>query len=290
MRGPLLLALLMLPAAHAAAQDAQAPTSNAPPGGADHSLFDPVPADQLRDMDTDRPNLSNTPHTVDAGHLQIEAGLIDYQRDKDGSDLDKSWTWGEVNLRLGVLDRLELNLDVTPWTVDRERDGTTHSHAHGFGDLVVGGKLNLWGESGDDPWSSGLAIQPQIKLPTAAHDLGNGHVEVAVMVPFQMALPAGFHLGLQPTLSRVRNSANKGDVTGYQGAAAIDHDLIGQLDVYAEYSYSDTSEHGQPSQQTLDLGGLLPIGKNLQLDSGVMIGLNHAAPDVEWLAGVSARF
>ena len=29
-------------------------------------------------MDTDRPNITNTPHTIDAGHLQIEAGAADY--------------------------------------------------------------------------------------------------------------------------------------------------------------------------------------------------------------------
>src|SRR5262249_26269675 len=45
-----------------------------------YTLFNPVPADQLRQMSTDRPNITNSPQTVDAGHVQIEQGFLDYAR------------------------------------------------------------------------------------------------------------------------------------------------------------------------------------------------------------------
>ncbi len=63
----------------AARGDAPATTAATQPADkGQYTLFNPTPADQLRGMDTDRPNKTNTPHTIDAGHLQIEIGGFDY--------------------------------------------------------------------------------------------------------------------------------------------------------------------------------------------------------------------
>ena len=256
-----------------------------------YTLLDPVPEDALRTMATDRPNETNTPTTIDAGHLQIEAGVIDYAHDNDDGDRQRTWGYGELNFRLGVLDRLDLNIVIEPHQVIHDNDRSIGSDrgARGFGDIMVGGKLNLWGDDGaGSTWSTAFALQPQIKLPTAALGVGNRRVEYALAAPFQMVLPVGFNLSVQPSLLRLRNSGNDGYVTGYEGAVAIDHD-IGLLDAYAEYVADDTSENGQPSQQTLDLGGTLPLGHNLVFDTGVNLGLTKASPDFKWLTGLSLR-
>jgi hypothetical protein len=46
-----------------------------PPDKWQYNLFNPTPTDLLSGMDSDRPNITNTPHTIDAGHLQIETGV-----------------------------------------------------------------------------------------------------------------------------------------------------------------------------------------------------------------------
>ena len=49
--------------------------------GADKSsytLFNPTPDRLLRDMTTDRPDVTESPFTVDAGHIQIESNLFGY--------------------------------------------------------------------------------------------------------------------------------------------------------------------------------------------------------------------
>ncbi len=38
-----------------------------------YNLFHPTPKDSLREMDPDRPNVTESPYTVDAGHVQYEA-------------------------------------------------------------------------------------------------------------------------------------------------------------------------------------------------------------------------
>lgn len=50
-----------------------------------YSVFKPVPRDSLREMETDRPDVSESPKTVDAGHFQIEADLFRFQRQKKGT-------------------------------------------------------------------------------------------------------------------------------------------------------------------------------------------------------------
>jgi hypothetical protein len=255
-------------------------------------LLAPVPLmaqsspDGLREMQTDRPNATNSPTTIDPSHLQLEVGAFDTSIDRQGGDRDREWSLGELNFRVGVLSALELNVLVQPRLVSAQRVGGVSMRSRGFGDLTIGGKFNFWGNDGG---ATALGIQPQVKLPTAANGLGNGHAEFSVGLPFTAKLPAGFDLSLQPTLSRVRNEDNTRTVTGYQGAAAIDHDL-GPINLYAEYVYDDTSEHGAPNRQTLDLGGVLKLSRNLVLDSGVFIGLNHATPDLEITTGGSVRF
>jgi hypothetical protein len=127
-------------------------TPTAPAATPPYTLFNPVPADQLRSMDTDRPNVTNTPHTVDAGHLQIETGFIDYAYDRSRFDGDtirsNDLGFAESDFRLGVLSNLELNAVIDPYQLDQQRDEKTRRsvNADGFGDTIAGAKFNLWGD------------------------------------------------------------------------------------------------------------------------------------------------
>jgi len=269
----------------------------APPSKWQYTLFDPTPSDQLRGMDTDRPNVTNTPHTIDAGHLQIETGVIDYtlyQNHTPGTNLrSDDFVFGEFNFRLGVLNNLEVNAVVNAYEMDRTRDhlaGVT-TYASGYSDTSVGAKLNLWGnEGGDAVWTSALAIQPQFKLPTAQDGLGNGHFEFIVLFPFLVNLPQGFHLGVQPAVSYERNSTDSGYVTGLQNSISVDRVMLGNLDVYLEYASDVTTEQHVKAAQTIDVGGIYQLTNNIALDSGVNFGLNDQTPNLEVLAGISVRF
>ncbi len=105
-----------------------------------------------------------------------------------------------------------------------------------------------------------------------------------------MNLPAGFHLGLQPTFSDERNSTDTGYVAGWQNSISIDRVILGNFDVYLEYWMHCTTEAHQESQQTLDVGFTFPINNNIVLDTAVNLGLNKASTTFECLAGISLRF
>jgi hypothetical protein len=271
----------------------QVPTAG---GESPYSLFAPTPISQLRDMDTDRPNITNTPHTVDAGHCQIETGVIDYTYYRErspGTDIQSDeLSIGQFNLRVGILPNLELNVEVDTYETNRAEDYSirTASRASGPGDTVLGGKLNLWGNKEDDSAGyTALAIQPQFKFPTGRNGLGNGRFEFSVAVPFLTNLPSDFHLGLQIEASMERNSNNTGYVAGIPSSISLDRVVLGSLDVYVEYANELTSEKHVTAPQTLDLGGTYPLGKNIILDAGINIGLNRSTPNIEALAGISFR-
>jgi hypothetical protein len=274
-----------------------AASAPAAPDKSQYTLFNPTPREAMRDMDTDRPNKTNTPHTIDAGHLQLEAGLGDfvYARDKaSGNDtLTDTWETGQFNLRVGIVNNLELNAAITSFIAQRFHDYATGqtTHQNGFGDTVVGGKFNVWGNDGaDGPWATALAIQPQVTLPTARHGLSTGHVQLSVGVPLLVNLPNDFHLGLQTTPGCVRNSSDTGYVADWQNSISVDRVVFDKLDLYVELWSDVTSESATKGQATLDTGVTYPLTANISLDTGVNFGLNNASPTFEWLFGVSVRY
>jgi hypothetical protein len=295
---PILIALLTcVPLCRADEPETTTQPTSQPPDKWQYTLFNPTPADQLRGMDTDRPNVTNTPHTIDAGHLQIETGIIDYSyfRDRSASNniREDDFSFGQFNLRLGVLNNLELNAVVNAYDRADSHDyaAGTSLHTGSFGDTTIGGKLNLWGdESGDSTWETALAIQPQFKFPTSRDNVGNGRFEFSVAAPFLMNLPADFHLGLQPGVSYERNSADTGYVTGFPTSISLDRVVVGKLDVYLEYACDPTTERHVKMTETLNIGGTYPLTDNIVLDGGVNFGLNSASTTIEAVAGISVRF
>ena len=241
----------------------------------------------LRDMEPARPNETDTPSTIDAGHVQFEIGALDISRERERGEDAREWSVGEIAMRVGVLDNLELAVTFQPHIGQSERIGQARQSATGFGDVIVGAKVNLWGNEGDT--ATALTIRPQLTLPTAAGDLGAGQAEASIALPFTATLPAGFGLSLQPTLSRQAAQDNDGTVTGYRAAAALDHD-VGAANLFAEYVWEDTGESGQPASQVLNLGGTAQVTGNLVLDAAVGIGLNAGADDLRFLTGASVRF
>lgn len=288
-----IIALPLLSAPSLAWADSDSPAVDKSP----YDLFHPVPDDALRGMDTDRPNITNTPHTIDAGHVQIETGLYDashfHDRTHGGDTVTDTLTLGHINARLGVTNRLEINATIDSYNRVKSTDNPAGQTTRfsGFGDTIIGGKLNLWGnEGGDDPWTSGFALQPQVELPTAQSGIGNNHVEWTVGAPFLINLPEGFHLGLETALGQERNAANSGYAVGWQNSASVDHVIFGAVDVYLEYAVHATTEKSTQPQQSVDIGVTYPITDSLAIDSGVFIGANKATPGIEWTSGVSFRF
>lgn len=55
-----------------------------PPDKSSYSLLNPTPRELMREMSTDRPDATESPYTVDAGHFQAELSFFDFSRSDEG--------------------------------------------------------------------------------------------------------------------------------------------------------------------------------------------------------------
>jgi hypothetical protein len=256
-------------------------------------LFNPVPTELMREMSTDRPDKTESAYTVDAGHFQIEADILNYTYDRynAGRTATRSESVGiaPINLKAGLLNQVDLQLVVESYTSTRYHDLTTgvvEKH-RGFGDITARVKWNLWGNDGG---STALALLPYVKLPTNQDQLGNNSVEAGIAIPLAVELPHGWGMGVMPQFDVVRNGASGGHHAEFVNCITFGHDIAGDLAGFVEFFSNVSTESGAEWIGTVDLGLTYGLTKDIQLDAGVYIGVTRAADDFTPFVGISWRF
>lgn len=262
-----------------------------PPDKSVYHLFNPTPREWMRELSTDRPDTTESPFTVDAGHVQFEMSFVDYTHDRTNSagETRRILAVAPLLVKFGLTNSIDLQLGIDPYTLDRTTDratGTT-STTDGFGDTVLRLKINLWGNDGGE---TALAVMPFVKAPTATGGLGNGDAEGGLIVPFSMALPCEFTLGLMAELDVLRSGDDSRWVADFLHTATISRALIGELGGFIEYA-GFLSLSGEESYRAyFDAGLTYGLTPDIQLDAGVRIGLTKAADDVGVFVGISVRY
>ncbi len=258
-----------------------------------YHLFHQTPGDTLRELSTDRPDKTESPYTVDAGHFQIEMDLVSYARDHDtanGADtVVDAFAVAPVNLKVGLFNNVDLQLvlDTYNHVTTRDRQAGTTERQSGFGDITVRLKKNFWGNDGG---KTAFAMMPFIKAPTNQDGLGNRSVEGGIILPLAVELPLGWGMGLMTEFDFLRNDENSGYHTTFVNTATFSHDIIGNLGGYVEFFSEVSSQRDTPWIGTVDLGLTYGLTENIQLDAGVNLGVTKSADDYNPFIGVSVRF
>ena len=256
------------------------------PDKSQYHLFNPAPRELMREMSTDRPDTTESPYSVDAGHFQVEMSVFDYSRDRaDGLRVD-TWTLGAVNLKAGLTERVDFQVVVDAYTEERTRVGEVDHTLSGFSDVILRLKTNLWGNEGN---RTALAIMPYLKIPTDSH-LSNGRCEGGVILPFATSLTERVGLGLMLEADFVHDETNGGYDVEWLHSAVVGFDLTKDLGCFVEYVGVASPEAGFDYQASFHVGFTFAVSNNLVLDTGIRIGLNEAAEDVGVFAGLSIRF
>jgi hypothetical protein len=299
-RSTLVAGILLALAGTASAQGAQdpepAPTDeSAPkprPDKSHYNLFDPTPDDLLRPLSTDRPDTTDTPLTVDAGHVQLEMDFLSFTYDRIRADhrrvRTEDYVVGHENLKLGILNDVDMELDWSSYELLREHDLDTHQRTRreGFGDLVWRIKVNLFGNDGG-PWA--LAIMPFLKIPTAHDGLGNGTVEGGIIFPISIEMPADFDLGFTFDVD-FDNGTDSKFFLNFVGSGSIGYTIAGRLRFYFELWGAVNTEARSPWLARVDVGFSFQLTPNVQLDGGVNTGLTRATDDLNMFVGISLRY
>jgi hypothetical protein len=287
MHRALALAIIATLLRTALAEDQQPPVDKT-----GYHLFNPTPNQYLREMTTDSTRATQSPYTVDAGHFQLEMTLFGYSSYED--DFDdvtyklKWWNAGPINLRVGLFDRLDFQIILEPYNhVEETEVGISKITRTGFGDTTFRLKFNCWG---NDSGKTALALMPFGIFPTSNDDLGNPNFEGGFFVPFSLALPWDFYLGLSGSISLTRNNVEVEHHKNYSGSVSLSREIFRDLEGYVECSNWDTSEQGIGRATTFNLGLIYWLSDNLQLNAGVDLGLTTWADDWYAFFGTSWRF
>ncbi len=248
-----------------------------------YSWTNPTPEAELRELHTDRPDVTEGPFTVDAGHAQFELDFANYSRDRSGGGRTTELAMMPLNLRLGLTRNFELGVFLTPYLRQTEEAPTAaKTTVAGVGDATFRAKINFWGNDGGES-AAGIIID--LKLPTAARDLGNDKVEGGVTLPVSLELAGGWELGAMTSLALAHNGASYRGV--WINSVTLGHEIVKDLGGYLEL-VSQTGDG--PHVCMIDIGLTRRFGRHLQLDAGVNLGISRAAPDVRFFAGCTRRF
>ena len=258
-----------------------------------YHLFNPTPGKLMREMSTDRPDQTESPYTVDAGHFQLEMDFVSatFDRDRSGGGDVRTAVWGvtPLNLKLGLLNNVDIQFVIDTYMHSRveDRAAGTVVRASGFGDLQTRLKINLWGNDGG---KTALAIMPFVKWPVSPSNLRNGRIEGGVIIPLAVELPRGWGMGLMTEFDFVRNSANDGHDTEFVNSITFSHDIAGKLGGYVEFFSVVGTARDSNWQGQLDVGFTYAVNDNTVLDFGCNFGVTKSAPDFNPFVGFSWRF
>jgi len=271
------------------ALSAAAEDTNNPPDKDDYNLFNPTPDEYMRELSPDRPDKTECPYTVDAGHYQVEMDFANFTHDRTDGTTTRAWNVGPVNFKAGLLNHIDVQFVFDNYLHVRTANqaaGTTATQS-GIGDFTTRLKVNLWGNDGGQ---TAFALLPYVTFPTSTDHLEDNAVEGGVILPLAVKLPADFEMTLETAASFTRNEDDSAYHEEFVASASVDHRLIGNLSGYMEFFSDFSTERHSTWVGTVDVGLEYAVTRNAQLDCGCNIGVTRAADDANIFAGITVRF
>lgn len=251
----------------------------------------PALGTDLRDPCFDRPGRLTPPCIVDAGHVAVEAGAVDYSRDRASDTATDRLGVADIELRVGLTDRLEAVGAWSPYNHARvkSRGNRKSSATSGVGDIMFGLKQSLLAPDGK---GVSIAVQPFATAPTAKDIFGAGGWTQGLIVPVSIDLANDITLGLSPEIDRLPDGAGHGHHAAYTGVVGLNRAFGAVTPGIELYVSRDDDPGDRSTEATADVfvAYVPPSRPDVQFDAGINAGLNHDTPDVELSFGVSTRF
>ncbi len=275
---PLLIASLAVPSV-AFAADAVKDKSG-------YTFFNPTPKEQMRELSTDRPDTTESPYSVDAGHFQVEWEALSLAKDKTGGVTTKTFN-SSVNVKAGLTNRSDLQVVLEIYRNERVSGNGADSNADGIGDMDIRYKFNFWGNDGGP---TALGVMPFVTIPTHSSDLsGTRDLEGGIILPFATELEGGWSLGVMLEMDIVRKTADDGYAVAWVQSITASHDISGDLGVFLEVVNIASADDNASSEAYFNAGLTYGFGADIQFDAGTNIGLTQASEDIRFFLGVSFR-
>jgi hypothetical protein len=216
----------------------------------------PLPSSEI---DTDRPDTTNSSAVVPVRSLQLENG-INFADWPDGTRFDGT----NSRVRLGVLDRTEVLVDLPNYSMSpRSAD------VRGFTGIAPAGKLEL----GNLPRGLQVSIVTGVGLPTGANGNFGQSYKPYLQVPRSQDIVGDWSLHGMLTQTWI-----PGQVSDrlFEETLSLQRDIGEQLDAFVEYVGDYPNREG--ASQTLNFGGAYRITNFQQFDFHAGFGFTRQSP------------
>lgn len=242
----------------------------------------------MRNFSTDRPDVTESPYTVDAGHFQAEFSLVEYMRDHGYGERTNGFSVLQANLKVGLVNNLDIQLVLNPYQNILTSGRSLSRRDSGFGDAELRAKLNLWGNDGG---RTAFSVMPFARFPIGSGGLSDHRVEEGLILTLAaQGLPGGFDLGTMAEFDLDRNEANDGYGVDFVHSVTIGRKLSTEkLNAYMEYVGIAPMRTSHTYLAYFDTGVTHALSKKVRLDAGINFGLSRRADDFTVFAGLSFR-
>lgn len=247
-----------------------------------YSLVNPTPVSLMREFETDRPDTTESPRTVPAGHFQAEFSIIDYSRSSAGGVAVRTELYGACNLKMGLLDNVDLQFVFDAYGRQTEALPGGNNVEKVNGDLTLRLKLNLWG---NDAGGSAMAFFPYVRFPSDI-DSGGNRLEGGLILPYSVELDDGRSLGLMAQFDLENEASGNGYEISVLHSVVLGTPLGSQWANYLEYFGITDRRY----EAYFSAGFTFSPVSDLQYDIGFRVGLNKHAEDFGVFSGVSFRY
>lgn len=220
--------------------------------------------------------------------VQVETTVIGWAHHRSRATEEDGLVALDSAVKLGVSDRMHLELNVTPYVRSRTSEAGVQETVSGFGDMGIAAKYRL--TSDEAPVQ--VAVRPFIKIPTARRALGNGKVEGGIAVPIDWPIPGTpLSLTLGPELDLLADADGSGHHPAMVQVMSVGVPVTSRLSLSGgALAAWDWDPNGTVRQYSLDGAAAFLLSKDVQLDAGVIVGLNRETADIQVYTGIAFRF
>lgn len=223
-------------------------------------------------IQTDRPNETESPSAIRSHHLQIESGLS-YEKE----DGEKTFEVPELILRYGLIKNLEARIE-SAYSITHLDEETQN----GIEPVVVGLKYHILDHKGTIIPDLAILSRVSIKwMADNAYQEEKYSPEVRLLAQHELSSKA--HLGYNAGIHWLSDTANP----EYIYTISADHSLTKKIKLVVEtYGFSVPHHH---SKTSADAALLFVLSKNMQLDLTAGTGIMHSNSEKFAAAGFSIR-
>lgn len=249
-----------------------------------YSLFHPVPKDSMReDMETDRPDVTESPYTVDAGHFQLESDIFRYKYSGTDDALNRQYLFAPFTFKAGLSRSTDIQICLEAYRLEYHKENSDpETHYGNFGSLSLRLKRNI---IGNDSGKFAVAVMPYIKLP--AHAFFDHHkFEGGIIVPAQWKIAEKLSIGFQEEADLVAEEEDY-EIQALQ-SVTLSYDILEQLKIIGETYYAYHFGEQEIENYVNCALQFFPV-KNFAIDGGLLQGLQKGTEHHFYL-GVAWRW